>query len=48
VPDREAPQTNDLYVEASGRVWVTDRFTGGLDCLEPEPELARLLAARRA
>jgi hypothetical protein len=48
VPDREAPQTNDLYVEPSGRVWVTDRFTGGLDCLEPEPELARLLAARRA
>ena len=47
VPEQEAPQTNDLYVEESGRLWVTDRFTGGLYCLEPEPELARLLAARR-
>jgi len=47
VPEQEAPQTNDLYVERSGRTWVTDRFTGGLYCLEPEPELARLLAARR-
>src|SRR5207248_741240 len=30
VPDQEAPQSNDLYVEAGGRVWVTDRFAGGL------------------
>jgi streptogramin lyase len=48
VPDQEAPQSNDLYVEESGRVWVTDRFTGGLSCLEPEPELAALIRARRA
>jgi hypothetical protein len=47
VPEQEAPQTNDLYVEESGRVWVTDRFTGGLYCLEPESELATLIAARR-
>jgi hypothetical protein len=44
--DHEAPQTNDLYVEAGGRVWLTDRFTGGLSCLEPEPELAELMRAR--
>jgi hypothetical protein len=48
VPDQEAPQSNDLYVEESGRVWVTDRFTGGLYCLEPERELAALIRARRA
>jgi hypothetical protein len=48
VPEQDAPQTNDLYVEQDGRTWVTDRFTGGLYCLEPEPELARLLAARSA
>lgn len=46
VPDQEAPQSNDLFVEESGRVWVTDRFTGGLYCLEPDRELAELLAAR--
>ena len=46
VPDQAAPQSNDLYVEAGGRVWVTDRFTGGLTCLEPEPELAELMRAR--
>ena len=38
-----APQTNDLWVEENGRVWLTDRIGGGLDCLEPEPELAGLL-----
>jgi hypothetical protein len=48
VPEQEAPQSNDLWVEESGRVWVTDRFTGGLYCLEPEPELARLLSTRRS
>ena len=47
VPVQEAPQTNDLWVEENGRTWVTDRFTGGLYCLEPEPPLADLLAARR-
>ena len=47
-PGQRAPQTNDLWVEADGRVWLTDRVGGGLDCLEPEPELARLLAAARA
>ena len=46
LPDDPAPQTNDLFVEAGGRVWVTDRFTGGLTCLEPERELAELMRAR--
>jgi hypothetical protein len=46
LPEQEGPQTNDLFVEAGGRVWVTDRFTGGLTCLEPEPELAELMRAR--
>lgn len=45
-PGQEAPQTNDLFVEESGRIWVTDRFRGGLYCLEPEPELAELMRAR--
>ncbi|MHB8468204.1 MAG: LVIVD repeat-containing protein [Gaiellaceae bacterium] len=45
-PGQEAPQTNDLYVEQGGRIWVTDRFRGGLYCLEPEPELAALMHAR--
>jgi streptogramin lyase len=46
VPAEDEPQTNDLYVEADGRVWLTDRFTGGLYCIEPEPELAELMRAR--
>jgi hypothetical protein len=29
-----APQTNDLFVEEGGRVWVTDRLGGGLYALE--------------
>jgi hypothetical protein len=45
VPDMPDPQTNDLFVEAGGRVWVTDRFRHGLHCLEPEPELAELMHA---
>jgi streptogramin lyase len=43
-----APQTNDLFVDAAGLVWVTDRLGGGLAVLEPEPELAALMAAARA
>lgn len=42
---QEAAQTNDLFVESDGRVWITDRFSGGLQCLEPERELAALLRA---
>jgi len=45
--DQGVAQTNDLFVEESGRTWITDRFTGGLHCLEPEPALAELLRAAR-
>jgi len=33
-PGQAAPQTNDLFVDAGGLVWVTDRIGGGLDVLE--------------
>jgi hypothetical protein len=38
-----APQLNDLFVDANGLVWVTDRVGGGLFVLEPEPALGALL-----
>jgi hypothetical protein len=38
-----APQTNDLWVDHDGLVWVTDRHGGGLSVLEAEPELAALM-----
>jgi hypothetical protein len=38
-----APQLNDLFVDAAGLIWVTDRYAGGLHVLQPEPDLARLL-----
>jgi hypothetical protein len=44
-PGQPAPQSNDLYVEESGLVWVTDRVGGGVAALEPEPWLAELLLA---
>jgi hypothetical protein len=40
-----APQVNDIYVEESGLVWVTDRIGGGLYALEPDAELASLMRA---
>ena len=33
-PGQAAPQTNDLFVDAAGLVWLTDRRGGGLDVLE--------------
>jgi hypothetical protein len=45
LPDElDRPQLNDLYVEESGRTWVTDRIGGGLYLLEPDDELRALLA----
>jgi hypothetical protein len=41
------PQTNDLFVDGDGLVWVTDRVGGGLSVLEPEPWLAAQMAAAR-
>ena len=50
VPDtpagQEAVQSNDLLVEESGLIWVTDRIRGGLYLLEPEEELAALMRER--
>ncbi len=43
-PGQQAPQTNDLFVDESGLVWVTDRIGGGLYVLEPEPDSAWLQA----
>jgi hypothetical protein len=36
-------QVNDLFVDAAGLVWITDRVGGGLYVLEPEPALAALM-----
>jgi streptogramin lyase len=38
------PQANDLFVDADNLVWVTDRVSGGVACLEPEDGLAALMA----
>jgi hypothetical protein len=40
-------QTNDLFVDDGGLVWITDRVGGGLSVLEPEPWLAAEMAAAR-
>jgi hypothetical protein len=42
-PGSAAPQANDLFVDAEGLIWVTDRGTGGLFVLEPENGLAALM-----
>jgi hypothetical protein len=33
-PGQAAPQTNDVFVDADGYVWLTDRLTGGLYVLD--------------
>jgi hypothetical protein len=38
-----APQANDLFVDADQLVWVTDRGTGGVACLEPDERLSALM-----
>jgi hypothetical protein len=42
-PGQPVAQANDLFVDAEGLVWVTDRVHGGLFVLEPEPALAALM-----
>lgn len=45
-PDGQpSPQSNDLFVESGGRVWVTDRLAGGLYLLEPDARLRALMDA---
>ncbi len=48
-PDGQpVPQINDLFVDDTGLLWVTDRIGGGLYVLAPEPPLAGLMADARA
>jgi hypothetical protein len=39
-----AAQANDLFVDADQLVWVTDRISGGVACLEPDEELSALMS----
>lgn len=41
------PQSNDLFVDQSGLIWVTDRIGGGLAVLEPDPGLRELMEHAR-
>jgi len=47
-PGQPVAQANDLWVEETGLVWVTDRIGGGLHLLEPEPALADLMDESRS
>lgn len=42
-PGQPVAMANDLFVDADGLVWVTDRVGGGVFVLEPEPELEALM-----
>jgi hypothetical protein len=46
-PGQAAAQINDLFVDATGLIWVTDRVTGGLYVLQPDPALAALMDEAR-
>lgn len=41
------PQSNDLFVDSDGLIWVTDRIGGGLAVLEPDPGLRELMEQAR-
>jgi hypothetical protein len=42
-PGQPDAQANDLFVDADGLIWVSDRVGGGVFVLEPEPELEALM-----
>lgn len=42
-PGQPEPQTNDIFVEAGGLIWTTDRHNGGLYLLEPDERLRGLM-----
>ena len=44
---QRAPQINDLYVDGTGLVFVTDRITGGLYVLEPDEALQAMMKEAR-
>jgi len=46
-PGQAVHQANDLFVDDGGLIWVTDRVTGGLSVLEPDPALAALMQQSR-
>jgi len=46
-PGQPVAQANDLFVDDGGLVWVTDRGSGGVSVLEPEDDLAALMADAR-
>jgi hypothetical protein len=46
-PGQEAPQTNDLLVDADGLIFTTDRITGGLYVLAPDDDVSALLGDAR-
>jgi hypothetical protein len=47
-PGQPVAQINDLFVDGSGLIWATDRITGGLYVLAPDPSLAALMDEARA
>ena len=47
-PGQPVAQINDLFVDDGGLIWATDRISGGLYTLEPEPALAALMEQARA
>ncbi|MCL2584929.1 MAG: hypothetical protein FWE35_21010 [Streptosporangiales bacterium] len=47
-PGQPVPQINDLFVDADGSVWVTDRISGGLYVLRPRAGLEALMDEARA
>ena len=47
-PGQPVAQINDLFVDDGGLIWVTDRISGGLYVLQPEPGLAALMADARS
>jgi hypothetical protein len=46
-PGQAAAQINDLFVDAGGLIWVTDRIGGGLYVLRAGPALAALMDEAR-
>lgn len=47
-PGQDVPQANDLWVDESDLVWVTDRIGGGVSVLEPDDALRELMAEARS
>lgn len=46
-PGREVTQSNDLFVDEGGLIWVSERHTGGVSVLEPDERLAATMEEAR-